>query len=102
MLLMRGPDLETKPAVNPASVQHAIKNIGAQPDVYFQNVVFKSLVDILKDPALLHYQTDIIKVVLQIFQQHCLKCVGFLLQVSSTHTRVFHRLDHPGFHCGRS
>ena len=88
MLLMRGPDLETKPAVKPSSVQHAVKNSGAQPDVYFQDVVFKSLLDILKDPVLLPYHTYIIKVVLQIFQQHGLKCVGFLPQVGSTHTTV--------------
>ena len=88
ILLMRGPDLETKPTVKPASVQHAIKNIGAQPDVYFQDVMFKSLLDILKDPALLPYHTDIIKAVLQIFQQHGLNCVGSLPPVGSTHTRV--------------
>jgi hypothetical protein len=83
--------LETKPTVKPASIQNAVKNIGAQPDVYFQDVVFKSLLDILKDPALLPYHADIIKVVLQIFQQQGLKCVGFLPQVGSsphTHTRV--------------
>ena len=88
---MRVPDLETKPAVKTASIQNVVKNIRAQPDVYFQDVVFKSLLDILKDPALLPYHTDIIKVVLQIFQQQGLKCVGFLPQVGSsphTHTRV--------------
>ena len=66
---MRVPDLETKPAVKTAGIQNAVKNIRAQPDVYFQDVVFKSLLDILRDPELLSYHTDIIKVVLQIFRQ---------------------------------
>ena len=69
MSLMRVPDLETKPSVKTGSIQNAVKNIRAQPDVYFQDVVFKPLLDILKDPALLPYHIDIIKVVLQIFQQ---------------------------------
>ena len=88
--MMRVPDLETKSAVEAASIQNAVGNIRAQPDVYFQDVVFKSLLDTLKYPALLPYHTDI-KVVLQIFQQQGLKCVGFLPQVGSsphTHTRV--------------
>ena len=61
MSLMRVPDLDTKSAIKTASIQNVVKNIRAQPDVYFQDVVFKSLLDILKDPALLPYHTDIIK-----------------------------------------
>ena len=41
-------------------------------------VVLKSLLAILKDPALLPYHTDVIKAVLLIFRQQGLKCVGFL------------------------
>ena len=53
-------DSECKTAVGTASIQNAVKTIGAQPDISFQDVAFKPLLDILKDPASLPYHTDVI------------------------------------------
>ena len=97
--LSRVPDLETTAAINTTSILNPVKNIGAQSDVYFQDARFNSLLDILKDPALLPYHQS---------RSAGLSAAGLEMRWIPHHLHilgliyVFHRLDHPSFHCGRS
>ncbi len=54
-------------------------------DDYFQTVVIKSLLDILKDQALSSQHHTVIEAVMAIFKTQGLKCVTFLPQVSPYH-----------------
>jgi FKBP12-rapamycin complex-associated protein len=48
---------------------------------YFQTVVIKSLLDILKDQSLSSHHHTVIEAIMSIFKTQGLKCVTFLPQV---------------------
>lgn len=60
-------------------------------DDYFQTVVIKSLLDILKDQALSSHHHTVIEAVMAIFKTQGLKCVTFLPQVSSCYEVYFNK-----------
>lgn len=70
-----------EPTTAEKTLQQSVKNVGSQPDVFYQSVVINSLLNILGDASLVSNHPVVIEVILAIFKTQGMKCVPFLPQV---------------------